>query len=120
MKKRTGAYASEGDGKTAQPLGSAKISEDGQQHQAGETGGSVESGCAESPPVLASFHRETPAANGQLKTGRWRRSSSRAKVSVGRRRLTCLLCCRFVYRHAVSRCRYGSYACMSLYRQHPP
>ena len=24
MKKRTGAYASEGDGKTAQPLGSAK------------------------------------------------------------------------------------------------
>ena len=89
MKKRTGAYASEGDGKTAQPLGSAKISEDGQQHQAGETGGSVESGCAESPSELASFHRETPAANGQLKTGRWRRSSSRAKDAVAPG-LTCL------------------------------
>ena len=82
MKRRTGAYASEGDGKTAQPLGSAKKCEDGQQHQAGETDGSVESGCAESPSELASFHRETPAANGQLKTGRWRRSSSRAKDAV--------------------------------------
>ena len=87
MKKRTGAYASEGDGKTAQPLG--EICEDGQQHQAGETGGSVESGCAESPSELASFHRETPAANGQLKTGRWRRSSSRAKDAVAPG-LTCL------------------------------
>ena len=64
MKRRTGAYASEGDGKTAQPLG--EICEGGQQHQAGETDGSVESGCAESPSERAPFHRTTPAANGQL------------------------------------------------------